>query len=98
MTKLDAYKGIETQAADNAFNAYIARMGASMGKAIKKTKDHKFGANIAASRAAWDAAQKPGADVLSVYDAAFNAAFTSLTARFDPTAEEMLAYERSIGQ
>lgn len=98
MAIVEFSEALGARAADNALNAYIARMNEAMGKRIKKTKEYQFPANAAAAGAAFGAAREPGADVLSVYDAAFNAAFTSLTAQFDPTAEEMLAYERSIGQ
>ena len=98
MNLVESCLAFGARAADYALTAYIAQIKSSMGQTIKKTRAYQFPANVAAAGAAFSAAREPGADVLSVYDAAFNAAFTSLTARFDPTAEEMLAYERSIGQ
>jgi hypothetical protein len=98
MNLVEFSEALSARAADNALTAYIARIKSSMGQTIEKTREYQHPANVAAAGAAFSAAQEPGADVLSVYDAAFNAAFTSLTARFDPNAEEMLDFERSVGQ
>ena len=98
MARLKLPEALASQAAGSAVDAFILRLKIAMGKNVCIPMEFQFRANAAASGAAGDAEGMPGADVLSVYDAAFNAAFTSLTARFDPTAEEMLAYERSVGQ
>jgi len=87
-----------SQAAGSAVDTYIIRLTVALNEKIKIPLGDQIRASAAAIDAASVAETQPGADVLSVYDAAFNAAFTSLTARFDPTADEMMAYERSIGQ
>jgi hypothetical protein len=90
--------GLVTAAASQAVVAYIHRMSISMKmEFVMSPKDYN-GAIKSAKEAAEEAREQVGADVLSVYDAAFLEATEYLAARFDPTAEEMLAYERSTGQ
>ena len=101
MSSTDAELAV--RAANSALTAYIERANASFGDWPKITlpgwsREHCDAAKQAAMGAAIEAKSLPGADVLSVYDAAFAAATIHLAAQFDPTADEMLAYERSIGQ
>ena len=98
MATLKLPEALASQAGGCAIDAYIRRTKIAMGKKVTIPMDHLLVVINAAVFAGSMAETQPGADVLSVYDAAFNAAFTSLTACFDPTAEEMSAYERSIGQ
>ena len=101
MSSTDA--ALAVRAANSALTAYIERFHASFGDWPKNeilgwSQVHCEAAKQAAMCAAIDAKSLPGADVLLIYDAAYAAATNHIAAIFDPTAEEMLAYERSIGQ